>query len=179
MMLVDSDILKYRKDGLIIIDPWNEKQLGSNSYDLTLGRRLLVYTSKVLDAKKDNPHKIIEIPDNGFTMLCGELYLGSTIEYTKAHCDLIPQVEGTSSAGRLGIQVHMTAGFGDAGFAGHWTLELTCVKPVIIYPGMPIAQLYYTHSLGKCIKPYSLKPDSHYKDQGKLPVPSAMWTKFN
>lgn len=178
MILVDSDILRHRKEGLIEITPWNPSQLGSNSYDLTLGNKLLIYADKILDAKKDNPHKIIEILDAGFTLLPGELYLGFTREYTKASRDLVPQLEGTSSAGRLGIQVHMTAGFGDAGFAGHWTLELTCVKPVTIYPGMPIAQIYYLQTLGKCITPYSNKPDAHYKEQVGRPVPSAMWTKL-
>lgn len=178
MMLVDSDIIKAKASGFIDIKPWNESQLGSNSYDLTLGHTLLVYTDKILDAKKDNKHKYIEISDKGFTLLPSELYLGTTREYTSCNSNYIPCIEGTSSAGRLGIQVHMTAGFGDAGFRGHWTLEMTCVKPVIIYAGMPIAQIYWTMTLGKCTTPYSRKSSAHYHEQLDKPVPSAMWTKL-
>lgn len=178
MMLTDTDILRHRKDGLIEITPFNEAQLGSNSYDLKLGNKLLVYTEKTLDAKKDNPHKLIDIPDDGILLLPNELYLGYTQEYTKADAILVPLIEGTSSAGRLGISVHMTAGFGDAGFAGHWTLEVTVVKPVKVYSGMPICQIFYHRTLGRCTKPYNRKANAHYQGQLARPTPSAMWTKI-
>lgn len=178
MMLTDTDIIRHRKEGLIEITPYNEAQLGSNSYDLTLGDQLLVYTEKTLDAKKENPHKFIDIPAEGILLLPGELYLGYTREFTQADSRVVPCIEGTSSAGRLGIQVHMTAGFGDAGFAGHWTLEISVIKPVKIYAGMPIAQIHYYLTLGKCTKPYSRKATAHYQGQQPKPVPSAMWTKL-
>jgi dCTP deaminase len=178
MMLTDSDILRHMKDKMIEIKPFNEDRLGSNSYDLSLGNKLLVYTGKTLDAKKDNPYKIIDIPDKGILLLPNELYLGCTVEYTKADPCLVPLIEGTSSAGRLGIQVHMTAGFGDAGFSGHWTLEIKVVKPVIVYAGMPICQIYYHRTLGECLKPYSVKKSAHYNNDTPRPMPSAMWTKI-
>lgn len=118
MMLVDSDIKKYHDGRHIIIEPWNEARLGSNSYDLTLGNKLLIYTNDVLDAKKEHEYKIITIAESGIQLVPGELYLGYTREYTETH-KLIPQLEGKSSIGRLGISVHITAGFGDTGFKGH------------------------------------------------------------
>lgn len=177
-MLVDSAIRKHKDQGFIIISPWNDNRLGSNSYDLTLSSNLLVYTEKTLDAKKNNPSKIVKMEDTGFMLLPGELYLGSTVEYTKTHKTLVPQLEGKSSIARLGIQVHMTAGFGDAGFDGHWTLEITCVKPVTIYPDMPIAQIFYFQTLGDCINPYNRKVSAKYAGQGNLPVASSMWRNF-
>jgi dCTP deaminase len=178
MMLTDSDILKHRKDGYIEISSWNEERLGSNSYDLTLSKHLKVYTDDVLDCKRDNPTLSIIIPDHGFTLKPRELYLGSTVEYTKTHESIVPQLEGKSSIARLGICIHLTAGFGDCGFAGHWTLDITCVKPVIIYAGMPIAQIYYFMTLGKCIKPYYTKRNAKYNEQGAMPVASAMHKNF-
>ena len=179
MMLVDSDILRHKKQGYIEITPWNDTNLGSNSYDLTLGKLLMVYTEKVLDAAKENPTKMIEIENQGFTLLPGELYLGVTREYTKTHTSLVPQLEGKSSIARLGISVHLTAGFGDCGFDGHWTLEITCEKPVTIYAGMSIAQIYYFQTLGKCINPYNRKVSAKYSGQGNQPVASMMYKNFN
>jgi dCTP deaminase len=177
MMLVDTDIKQAILDGQIEIRPFDIKSLGSNSYDLTLGDKLLVYTEKRLDAKKPNPFKYVDIPREGFTLLPGELYLGFTNEYTFTK-DLVPQLEGKSSIGRLGICVHLTAGFGDVGFAGHWTLEITCVKPVTIYASMPIAQMFWFRTSGYCLNPYSIKSNSKYGNQPAIPIPSAMWKNF-
>jgi dCTP deaminase len=179
MMLTDSDILKHRKEGFIEITPWNESRLGSNSYDLTLSKHLKVYRDDILDCKRNNPSLTLTIPDVGYTLKPGELYLGSTNEYTKTHESIVPQLEGKSSIARLGICIHLTAGFGDCGFRGHWTLEITCVKPITIYADMPIAQIYYFMTLGKCIKPYHRKTNAKYNDQGIIPVSSAMHKNFN
>lgn len=179
MMLVDQTILRHIKHGLIKITPYNEDRLGSNSYDLTLGNQLLIYTDKVLDAKKDNPFKVEDIKPEGFTLLPGELYLGYTAENTYTHESLVPQLEGKSSIGRLGISIHCTAGFGDAGFNGHWTLEISVIKPVIVYAGMPIAQIFYFQTLGNVINAYSRKKDAKYAEQPAKPVPSAMWRNFS
>ena len=176
-MLVDTDIKYSIANGLIVIRPFDQKNLGSNSYDLSLGDKLLVYTEKRLDAKKDNPFKYIDVPREGFTLLPGELYLGFTKEYTEC-VDLVPQLEGKSSIARLGISVHLTAGFGDVGFKGHWTLEITCVKPVTIYAGMPIAQIFWFPTSGVCHTPYTTKAGNKYGNQPAIPVPSAMWKNF-
>ena len=95
-----------------------------------------------LDPKKDNETTDIEIPEEGYVLIPGILYLGETMEYTETY-GLVPNIDGRSTTGRLGIEVHRTAGFGDTGFKGKWTLEITVTHPVIVYPGMEIGQLYY------------------------------------
>lgn len=95
-----------------------------------------------LDPKKDNETKDIEIPEDGYVLIPGILYLGETMEYTETY-GLVPNIDGRSTTGRLGIEVHRTAGFGDNGFKGKWTLEITVTHPVIVYSGMEIGQLYY------------------------------------
>ena len=70
------------------------------------------------------------------------LYLAQTMEYTETK-KYIPCISGRSSIGRLGINVHITAGFGDIGFGGTWTLELFVINPIYVYPGMEIAQIYF------------------------------------
>jgi dCTP deaminase len=92
--------------------------------------------------KKNNSYEIIQIPETGFLMEPGRLYLGRTYEYTET-LKYVPMLEGRSSIGRLGICVHITAGFGDVGFKGYWTLELFCIQPVAIYPYIEICQIYY------------------------------------
>lgn len=177
MILTDVDIRRAVRDHLIEISGFDKKNLGSNSYDLTLGNHLLVYTEPVLDMKLDNPHRIFEIPEDGFVLQPGELYLGTTAETTRTKC-YVPCIEGKSSIDRLGISIHLTAGFGDVGFDGHWTLEITAQKPVRIYAGVPICQIYYTQTLGNCEVPYSLKPSAKYSKQPNMPVPSKMFKNF-
>ena len=75
------------------------------------------------------------------------LYIGRTKEYTESH-NCIPMLSGRSSIGRLGITVHVTAGFGDLGFKGTWTLEIFCIKPVVVYPDMEICQICYFPAIG-------------------------------
>lgn len=177
MMLSDRDILDAMSEGLIEIKPFNREAVGTNSIDLTLAPGLVVYTDKVLDSRKPNMWKHITIPESGFVLLPGELYLGSTVEYTNtlAESELVPQLEGKSSVARLGICIHLTAGFGDCGFEGHWTLEITCVKPVIIYPNMPIAQIFYIKMSSAPLVSYDQKKNAKYANQSASPVTSRMW----
>lgn len=177
MLLTDNDILKYMKSGYIGIEPFNRKQLGSNSYDLTLSEHLLIYLDQELDCKRDNAIRRFKIPEKGYVLQPGELYLGSTVEHTISK-GVMPYISGKSSIGRLGIAVHITAGTGDVGFRGHWTLEITVVKPVRVYAGMPIAQILYNIILGKCDVPYALKPGQKYSEQSALPQPSQMFKNF-
>ena len=109
-----------------------------------------------LDPKKDNETTDIEIPEEGYVLIPGILYLGETMEYTETY-GLVPNIDGRSTTGRLGIEVHRTAGFGDIGFKGKWTLEITVTHPVIIYPGMEIGQLYYETIEGDASMSYSGK----------------------
>jgi len=155
----------------IIIEPFNESQLNPNSYNLKLYNELLVYDEKVLDMKKPNKYEKIIIPDDGLILKSGRLYLARTLEYTETR-NFVPMLEGRSSIGRLGLFVHVTAGFGDVGFAGFWTLEMFCVEPVRIYPNVEICQIYYHDIKGKYVNYTSgkyqnnkgIQPSLLYKD---------------
>ena len=126
----------------IDIQPFDIKQLNPNSYNLRLADELLVYKHKVLDMKLKNEYELIKIPEDGLLIMPGRLYLGRTMERTETR-GLVPMLEGRSSVGRLGVSVHETAGFGDVGFCGYWTLEISCIQPTIIYSGVEICQIYY------------------------------------
>lgn len=170
-MILSGKEIKKHIGKEIIIGPYNEKQLNPNSYNLTLHNELLVYKNDVLDMKKPNETEKLIIPESGLMLEPGKLYLGRTIEYTKTD-NYVPMLEGRSSTGRLGLFIHITAGFGDVGFAGYWTLEMFCVQPVIIYPGSQICQIYY-HSIEGDYDPYhsgkyqnntGIQPSQMYKD---------------
>ncbi|KAL0482224.1 dCTP deaminase [Acrasis kona] len=175
MILTDGDILKAIEEGSIVIKPFVRECLGSNSYDVHLGKKMAVYTEEVLDAKKSNPVKSFEIPEEGFVLQPGELYLGVTEEHTETHCH-VPFLEGKSSTGRLGISIHATAGKGDVGFVGTWTLEIEATKPVRVYAGMPIGQLlYFSANVQNLLVPYNKKQNAKYNNQIDEPVGSMMY----
>ncbi len=141
MMLTGKEI-KKKLGQEIKIEPFCDDQLNPNSYNLRLHNELLVYKDDVLDTMKKNETQTIIIPEEGYVLKPGELYLARTCEYTETQ-NHVPMLLGRSSVGRLGITVHITSGFGDIGFCGYWTLQLTCVKPVRIYPNMKICQIFY------------------------------------
>lgn len=131
----------------IVIEPYDPKRLNPNSYNLSLNRELLVYENRLLDMKVPNPVEHLVIPDEGLVLDPNRLYLGRTNEFTKTD-RFVPMLEGRSSIGRLGLFIHVTAGFGDVGFAGYWTLEIFCVQPIRIYPNVEICQIYYHDIVG-------------------------------
>ena len=141
MILTGPEIQK-RLDKDITITPYDPKLLNPNSYNLRLSPDLLVYKEFPLDMKKDNPVEKLQIPEEGLLLEPGKLYLGRTLEFTETK-NLVPMLEGRSSIGRLGLYVHVTAGFGDVGFAGYWTLEMHCVHPIRVYAGVQICQVFY------------------------------------
>lgn len=151
MILSGQEIYKYLGSG-ITIEPFKPSRLNPNSYNLTLHNELMVYDDAVLDMRKPNKASIITIPEHGLLLQPGKLYLGRTAEYTRTD-GYVPMLEGRSSVGRLGMCIHATAGFGDVGFAGYWTLEIFVVQPLIIYPGVEICQIYY-HTLEGDYTPY-------------------------
>lgn len=155
----------------LFIEPFNKKQLNPNSYNLTLADELLVYENSMLNIKRNNPVKHMKISPKGFLLWPGKLYLGRTKEYTKT-LNHVPMIEGRSSVGRLGLFVHITAGFGDVGFEGYWTLEMFCVQPIKIYSGIEICQIYY-HALQGDFKTYQSK---YHKNKGVQP--SLMYKDF-
>lgn len=142
MILSGKEIQKQVIDRNIVIRPFDPKKINPNSYNLTLHNELLVYDVPILDMKKANPTRKITIPKEGFLLEPGKLYLGRTKEFTQTD-KFVPMLEGRSSTGRLGLCIHVTAGFGDIGFAGYWTLEIHCIHPLVIYPDVEVCQIYY------------------------------------
>ena len=152
MILTGEEIKAQQGEGLTI-EPFSEARVNPNSYNLRLHDELLVYANHELDAAQLNTTDIITIPPEGILLEPSRVYLGRTIERTETR-DFVPMLEGRSSTGRLGLLVHISAGFGDVGFRGYWTLELHCIQPVRIYAGMEICQIYY-HTIKGEVKPYS------------------------
>ncbi|NJD03995.1 MAG: dCTP deaminase [Ruminiclostridium sp.] len=177
MILSGKEIQKQIKIGKIVtvIDPYDEKLINPNSYNLRLYNELLTYTDEILDMKKPlNTEKIV-IPEDGLILHPGKLYLGRTYERTSTN-SFVPMLEGRSSIGRLGLFIHVTAGFGDIGFSGYWTLEIQCIQPVKIYPMVEICQIYYhtldgefeSYKSGKYQNNTGIQPSLLYKDFEKI-----------
>lgn len=171
MILSGKEIAKHM-GGEIIIEPYDPKRINPNSYNLSLANELMVYEDDVLDMKKCNAVKHLTIPEEGLVLEPRKLYLGRTNEYTKT-TGFVPMLEGRSSTGRLGLFIHVTAGFGDIGFAGYWTLEIFCVQPVRIYPNAEICQIYY-HTIHGEYEPY--RSGKYQNNQGIQP--SLMYRDF-
>lgn len=174
MILSDIRILEEMEKETIKIVPFDKSCLGSNSYDVHLGKCLATYKNHILDAKAHNEIAYFDIPDDGFVLYPHVLYLGVTQEYTETH-EHVPFLEGKSSTGRLGIDIHATAGKGDVGFCGNWTLEISVKQPVKIYHGMPIGQLIYFPVEGEIEVKYNQKSNAKYSGQPDRPIESMMW----
>lgn len=181
-MLTGDEIEKQIKKGNIIIDPYDPSCINPNSYNLKLYPEIRTYDRLVnpcdaplfgnyqfptsmdsvdlrnklfrpLSTKEKCDTNIFNIPEDGLTLYPGVLYLGRTVERT-ATDKFIPMINGRSSGGRLGISIHICAGFGDIGFDGTWTLEITVVEPVTIYPYEEIAQVCFFTPSGSAKKLY-------------------------
>ncbi|MDX2188797.1 MAG: dCTP deaminase [Bacteroidota bacterium] len=174
MILTDKQILEEIQKGTILVDPFDLSCLGTNSYDVHLGPFLGLYNDRVLDAKKHNKIEVFEIPESGFVLEPNTLYLGVTKEYTETHAH-VPFLEGKSSVGRLGIDIHATAGKGDVGFCNKWTLEISVKQHVRVYANMPIGQLIYFKVEGNIENLYNKKPNAKYNQRSDYPVESMMW----
>ncbi|MFN3604731.1 MAG: dCTP deaminase [Leptonema sp. (in: bacteria)] len=171
-MILSGLEIKKRLGSDIIIQPFEEKYLNPNSYNLRLSNELLIYKNPILDMKILNETEKIIIPETGFLLEPNRLYLGRTLEYTETH-NLVPMLEGRSSVGRLGIFVHVTAGFGDVGFCGYWTLEIFAIHPVRIYPYVPVCQIFYHTIEGNYI---NYKDGKYQNNQGIQP--SLLYKEF-
>lgn len=199
MILTGKQIKMAKEQGCLSISDWDDKRLNPNSYNLRLADELMVYGEEEqvagwkdgiytvlkpveLDMAKPSATVTKKINKNGFVLQPGILYLGRTMEYTETH-KFIPMLEGRSSVGRLGISVHSTAGFGDIGFCGYWTLEISCVQPVRIYPGVEICQIYY-HTIGRgddiwIPDDYTVMKYNSGKYQKNTGIqPSMLWKEF-
>ena len=171
-MIISGRMIKECLGKDIIIDPFDESSLNPNSYNLQLHDELLTYDELCLDMKKPNKTKSLTIPSEGLVLKPGMLYLGRTKEYTESH-RYVPMLEGRSSIGRLGLSIHVCAGFGDVGFKGYWTLEIHCVQPIRIYSGIGICQIYY-HSIDGDYEPYN---SSKYQNNTGI-QPSLLYQDF-
>ena len=146
-MLSGEEILREVEAGNIIIEPFDKKQINPNSYNLRLANELVMYKNEILDSKKINSTETIVIPEEGYVLEPNKLYLARTVEHTETD-KYVPMLNGRSSIGRLGINIHITAAFGDVGFKGTWTLEIFVLQPVKIYPNMEIGQICYYPLIG-------------------------------
>ncbi len=170
-MILSGIEIKKQLGTNICIEPYCEQQLNPNSYNLRLHEQLMVYDEPILDMKRPLNSHMVTIPEEGLILEPGILYLGRTLEYTKTE-SYVPMLEGRSSIGRLGLFIHITAGFGDVGFKGFWTLEISCIQPIRIYPHVQICQIFY-HTIEGAYTKYEsnkyqnnkgIQPSMLYKD---------------
>jgi dCTP deaminase len=186
MILSDRTIRDELAAGRIVIEPLDDTCIQPSSVDLRLDRLFRVFlnhTMPVIDVKEDleDLTRLVEIPEgDAFILHPGEFVLGSTSERVTLPDDLVARIEGKSSLGRLGLLIHSTAGFIDAGFSGHITLELSNVAnlPITLYPGMKIGQVSFLRMTTPADAPYgSSKVGSKYQGQ-RGPTPSRYWENF-
>jgi dCTP deaminase len=190
MILTGTEITKAFDRGEINIDPYTPSQVNPNSYNLRLAPKLGFYVpdewdgtdmsrftceaprAAMLDCKIPTQVHYFDIPEEGYWLYPGKIYLGATVERTSS-THFIPMIDGRSSFARLGLSIHQTGGFGDLGFAGHWTLELACVEPIRIYAGLQICQLQFWRPYGDTSRRYEGK----YINQVG-PTPSLLHTEL-
>jgi dCTP deaminase len=186
VILSDRTIREQLAAGRIVIDPLEEGCIQPSSVDLRLDRLFRVFlnhTMPVIDVKSDleDLTRLVQIePDDVFILHPGEFVLASTFEQVGVPDDLVARIEGKSSLGRLGLLIHSTAGFIDAGFNGHITLELSNVAnlPITLYPGMKIGQISFLQMTSPAEVPYgSAAVGSKYQGQ-RGPTPSRYWENF-
>ena len=172
MILTGAEIAKEVRCGRIHITPYTDADINPNSYNFRLGKTLKIYTNAVLDAKIENPFVEITIPEEGYTLMPNQLYLGHTIEEMGSDF-YAPTMQARSSVGRLGLYIYLNSGLGDIGFKKQWTLELHVIHPLRIYPGMKVGQMLFWRPQGE-ITLYEGK----YKDSVG-PQTSQIWRDFS
>jgi dCTP deaminase len=172
-MILSGEEIRRNLGSNIHIDPFDPSRLNPNSYNLTLHNELITYEEVVLDMGQVNRTRRLTIPKEGLVLSPQKLYLGRTVERTETH-NLVPMIEGRSSIGRLGMFVHVTAGFGDVGFCGYWTLEIFSVQPIRIYPGIEICQIFFHQIAGEIREYCSDKYQNNHDIQ-----PSLLYQELN
>ena len=174
MILSDRTIREELKGGGIVIEPLTDDAIQPSSVDLHVDRYFRVFrndTTPYIDPKEpqDDLTEFVEVDDGeAFILHPGEFVLGSTRERVALGDDLVARLEGKSSLGRLGLLIHSTAGFVDAGFSGHLTLELSNVAnlPIALYYGMSIGQISFFKMSSAAERPYG-SPELKSKYQGQ------------
>ena len=172
-ILVHDEIIHEYNNYRIHINPFDERSVGPNSVDVRLDSKLKVYkltSDEYLDTRSKNSTTIIEIPSTGLVLRPGVLYLGTTVDEIGSDHH-VPMYEGRSSMARLGLQSHVSAGFGDIGFKSNWTLELVCTHPIKIYSNMRIGQVYFHRVNSKWNNPQN-RYHGKYQDQSSGPIES-------
>ncbi len=175
--------------GRIVITPYDERQLNQVSYDVRLGSEIVEVMENDSDTQVPyqfrtpclnpklptrvrGPSK--EMPTGEMVLLRpGRLYLGHTVERIRTD-HYVPTIDGKSSIGRLGVFIHVTAGYGEPGFDGQWTLEIVVTLPTILYPGMRIGQMRFTTLEGEV----ELYRGNYTGKHSTGPVPSRAWRQF-
>ena len=186
MILSDRSIREELEAGRIVVDPLLPNSIQPSSVDLHIDRYFRVFRNHTLshiDVKQnlEDLTELVEMEeDNPFMLHPGEFVLGSTLERVALPTDLVARLEGKSSLGRLGLLIHSTAGFVDAGWDGQLTLELSNVAnlPITLYPGMKIGQISFIRMTTPADVPYgSAAVGSKYQGQ-RGPRPSRYWENF-
>ncbi len=185
MMLSDRSLREALAAGTIGVDPLGDNAIQPSSIDLRLASQFRIFrnhTRAVIDVKEDlnDLTELVEIGDEPFILHPGEFVLGSTLETVRVPNDLVARIEGKSSLGRLGLLIHSTAGFVDAGWNGQLTLELSNVAslPITLYPHMKIGQISFMQMTTAADQPYgSTQVGSKYQDQSG-PVASRYFENF-
>jgi dCTP deaminase len=183
MILSDRDIRKQIDSGRLVVEPFDERMIQPSSVDLRVDRTFRIFANTrypyidVREPMEDLTEEVHVKDGEAFILHPGEFVLGSTLERVTLPDDLVARIEGKSSLGRLGLLIHSTAGFVDAGWSGHLTLELSNVAnlPITIYPGMKIGQL--------CLFEMTSPAERPYGDRGKYqgqrgPTPSRFYEDF-
>lgn len=165
MILSDKSILNEIEAGNIIIEPFRRENLNPNSIDLTLAPTFKCYTERVLDPRRENAYFEMDIPEQGYIINPNEVYLYACNERIGVKGNIRGKVEGKSSLGRLGLFVHVTAGFIDTGFEGSLVLELVATRHIVVYPNMKICQVEFARVEGEILETYDKKPGSKYHNQ--------------
>src|SRR3984957_5859034 len=186
MVLSDRSIRESLESGQILIDPIGDDCIQPSSVDLHVDRYFRLFrnhTMRVIDGREglEDPTELVDIGEGDSLILHpGEFVLGSTLERVRLPDDLVARLEGKSSLGRLGLLIHSTAGFVDAGWDGHLTLELSNVAnlPITVYPGMKIGQISFIKMTTSADHPYgSGDLGSKYQHQ-RGPTPSRYFENF-
>jgi dCTP deaminase len=173
MILTGSEIDRQVQKGNITISPFSSKQLNPNSYNYRLADTLLEFDQSIIEPKMEHSPKSIQIPVEGYLLLPGKLYLGSTVEVIGSEI-FVTSLIGRSSVGRLGLFLQITADMGNLGAAHCWTLELKTVQPLVVYPHMKIGQVSFWKTTGTRKQFYKKGYDSY-----SLPTPSKLHTKLS
>jgi dCTP deaminase len=186
MILSDRELKEALGSGRLVVDPLGDKAVQPSSIDLRIGPYFRVFANTrypYIDVKKpmeDLTELVEAFGDEPFILHPGEFVLGTTLERVEIPNDLVGRLEGKSSLGRLGLLIHSTAGFVDAGFRGNLTLELSNVAnlPITLYTGMKIGQISLFQMTSAAERPYgSDRLGSKYLDQVG-PTPSRYWENF-